>query len=363
MLDAAGLDPVEVRAYRSLVKMPAATPPQLARRLGLSGHEAAALLDTLEAKGLVSRAAGSAHRFQASPPDLALGPLLLSRQQELHAVQAMVAQLTEEYRSEAGRRGSTDMVETVIGAPAIAAMFDQLQRCARDEVLALCKPPNIAVPSGGNDTEIGVLSSGVGYRAVYERTALEVPPEVFRIREFIRQGEQARVAPQVPAKLVIVDRSLALLVSSSVRSTGADGDSPSGIGTDRAPDDPSAGPSGETLGGSSGGTPDEPSAVLVHPGVLLDALVAFFESLWAGASPLLLTEDGQIGERSPEQAPPPEDLVLISLLLIGLTDTAIAGQLGLSLRTVQRRIRDLLETVGVRTRMQLAWEVARHGWL
>lgn len=215
----------------------------------------------------------------------------------------------------------------------------------------------------GNDTEIGVLNSGVGYRAVYERAALEVPPEVFRIREFIRQGEQARVAPQVPAKLVIVDRSLALLVSSSVRSTGADGDSPSGIGTDRAPDDPSAGPPGETLGGSSGGTPDEPSAVLVHPGVLLDALVAFFESLWAGASPLLLTEDGQIGERSPEQAPPPEDLALISLLLIGLTDTAIAGQLGLSLRTVQRRIRDLLETVGVRTRMQLAWEVARHGWL
>lgn len=155
MLDAAGLDPVEVRAYRSLVKMPAATPPQLARRLGLSGHEAAALLDTLEAKGLASRAAGSAHRFQASPPDLALGPLLLSRQQELHAVQAVVAQLTEEYRSEAGRRGSTDMVETVIGAPAIASMFDQLQRCARDEVLALCKLPNIAVPSGGTTPRSG----------------------------------------------------------------------------------------------------------------------------------------------------------------------------------------------------------------
>ncbi|MFJ6217290.1 helix-turn-helix domain-containing protein [Streptomyces sp. NPDC092296] len=367
MLDAADLDPVEVRAYRSLVKMPAATPPQLARRLGLSGREAAALLDTLEAKGLANRAAGPVHRFRAAPPDLALGPLLLSRQQELQAVQSVVAQLTEEYRSEAGRRGAAEMVETVTGAPAIARIFDQLQRGAQDEVLALCKPPNVAVPARGNDTELGVLASGVRYRAVYERSALEVPPDVFRIREFIKNGEQARVAAELPAKLVIADRSLAMLVSSPVRSEAAGYRELPEVALDPAEDEPSDGWSQELPADWpidwSAEVPDEPSAVLIHPGVLLDALVAFFEGLWATASPLLLTEDGRIGEKSPGQAPPAEDLLLTSLLLTGLTDGAIAGQLGLSLRTVQRRIRDLLESVGVRTRMQLAWEAARRGWL
>ncbi|MFJ6561233.1 helix-turn-helix domain-containing protein [Streptomyces sp. NPDC091412] len=407
MYETASLDSVEVRAYRSLVRVPEATPSQLARRLGLSGREAARLLVTLEAKGLVSRAEGSAHRFRASPPDLALGPLLLSRQQELQAAQSVMAELTEEYRSQTRRRGSVETVETVTGAQAMARTFDQLQRGARDEILALCKPPNVAVPSRGNDTQLEVLASGVTYRAVYESSALEMPPEVYRIREFVECGEQARVAAEVPVKMVVADRQLAMLVSPFAdagaleagvptgdptvgpadASTGDPTGDPTGFPTGFPTGDPTGFPTGDPTGAPTGdatGDPPaqpqpapaarpsvipgadlapEPSAVLVRPGALLDALIAFFESLWAGASPLVLTEDGLVGAAVSDRTPPPEDLLLLSLLLTGLTDTAIAGQLGTSLRTVQRRIRDLIEFAGVRTRMQLAWEASRRGWL
>ncbi|MGW4042088.1 helix-turn-helix domain-containing protein [Streptomyces sp. NPDC004721] len=375
MFETASLNSVEVRAYRSLVRVPEATPSQLASRLGLSGREAARLLDTLEAKGLVSRAEGSAHRFRASPPDLALGPLLLSRQQELQAAQSVMAELTEEYHSEARRRSSGEAVETVTGAQAMARTFDQLQRGARDEIMALCKPPNMAVPSRGNDTQLEVLASGVTYRAVYEPSALEVPPEVYRIREFVESGEQARVAAEVPVKMVVADRQLAMLVSPFARAVDAGGptDAPTGeatggpTGDPGDPGDPAAQPPPAPAARPSAvpcaqPTP-EPSAVLVRPGALLDALIAFFESLWAGASPLVLTEEGLDGAAVSDRTPPPEDLLLLSLLLTGLTDTAIAGQLGTSLRTVQRRIRDLIAFAGVRTRMQLAWEASRRGWL
>ncbi|MGW2900293.1 helix-turn-helix domain-containing protein [Streptomyces sp. NPDC001212] len=391
MYETASLDSVEVRAYRSLVRVPEATPSQLARRLGLSGREAARLLVTLEAKGLVSRAEGSAHRFRASPPELALGPLLLSRQQELQAAQSVMAELTEEYRSQTRRRGSVETVETVTGAQAMARTFDQLQRGARDEILALCKPPNVAVPSRGNDTQLEVLASGVTYRAVYESSALEMPPEVYRIREFVECGEQARVAAEVPVKMVVADRQLAMLVSPFAGAGALEAGVPTGDPTG-GPADASTGeptgfptgfPTGDPTGDATGDQPvqpppapaarpsvtpgaepaPEPSAVLVRPGALLDALIAFFESLWAGASPLVLTEDGLVGAAVSDRTPPPEDLLLLSLLLTGLTDTAIAGQLGTSLRTVQRRIRDLIEFAGVRTRMQLAWEASRRGWL
>jgi DNA-binding NarL/FixJ family response regulator len=56
-------------------------------------------------------------------------------------------------------------------------------------------------------------------------------------------------------------------------------------------------------------------------------------------------------------------LHLLSLLIAGLTDHAIAAQLGLSTRTVQRRIRVLLEMAGVQTRLQLVWHAAQRGWL
>jgi DNA-binding NarL/FixJ family response regulator len=35
----------------------------------------------------------------------------------------------------------------------------------------------------------------------------------------------------------------------------------------------------------------------------------------------------------------------------------------ISERTVQRRVKSLMDSANVRTRMQLAWEAARHRWV
>ena len=60
--------------------------------------------------------------------------------------------------------------------------------------------------------------------------------------------------------------------------------------------------------------------------------------------------------------PSPLDRRILTLMLGGLTDQAVAAQLDISLRTVQRRVRQLEDLAGVRTRMQLGWYAARHDW-
>jgi DNA-binding NarL/FixJ family response regulator len=45
-----------------------------------------------------------------------------------------------------------------------------------------------------------------------------------------------------------------------------------------------------------------------------------------------------------------------------LTDETVANQLGTSVRTVQRRVHQLSLAAGAKTRMQLGWHAARHGW-
>ena len=45
-----------------------------------------------------------------------------------------------------------------------------------------------------------------------------------------------------------------------------------------------------------------------------------------------------------------------------MTDQAVAGQLGTSRRTVQRRIRELMVKAGAGTRIELSWYAARKGW-
>ena len=51
------------------------------------------------------------------------------------------------------------------------------------------------------------------------------------------------------------------------------------------------------------------------------------------------------------------------LLASGLKDEAIARQLGIGERTVRRRVAELADRLGARTRMQLGIQAVRQGWL
>lgn len=58
-----------------------------------------------------------------------------------------------------------------------------------------------------------------------------------------------------------------------------------------------------------------------------------------------------------------DDRRLLLLLNGGLKEGSIASQLGVSVRTVERRITRIMETLSVQTRFQLGMEVSRRGWL
>jgi hypothetical protein len=105
--------------------------------------------------------------------------------------------------------------------------------------------------------------------------------------------------------------------------------------------------------------------VVRAPG-LLRVLLSLFESVWDSAQPVRLEPGGAAAVLPPDAAagePEALDLRVLSLLLIGSTDAAIANQLGVGLRTVQRRIRHLMETAGVETRIQLGWQARDRGWI
>ena len=57
------------------------------------------------------------------------------------------------------------------------------------------------------------------------------------------------------------------------------------------------------------------------------------------------------------------DVAMMSLMLGGLTDEAVGKQLGMSGRTVQRRLKALMDFTGATSRMQLGWEASERGWV
>ena len=96
---------------------------------------------------------------------------------------------------------------------------------------------------------------------------------------------------------------------------------------------------------------DDPSggyAVIRDP-LTVRLYTAYFDLSWKHAvpAPVLGGRDGST------------DAKLVELLELGLKDEAIARYLGVSLRTVRRRVAHLMAVNGVDTRFQLGWALAR----
>ncbi|WP_326836376.1 LuxR C-terminal-related transcriptional regulator [Amycolatopsis rhabdoformis] len=318
MLEALGLTADEERVFRVLVGGYRAAPGEVAARLGLAVAEAEGLLVGLVAKRLVSR---TGEHYVPAPPDVSLGPLLRHGQAELEVARVAVTELAEQYRDSARRRDSSRLVEVVTGAEAIRQQALSLQRDAREEVLWFCREAPIAMAAAENDEEFSALARGVRFRVLYETALLEEPGAMAGLAEGIRLGERARTIAKLPVRLAVADRALALCPLADDEATG------------------------------------EPTAALVLGSSLVTALVALFESYWERASPVRI--DGVPGD-----APlSPDERRLLSLLVGGVSDKSIAKHLGVSHRTVQRRLQDLMQRADAQSRMQLAWQVAKLGWL
>ncbi|MFJ4620351.1 winged helix-turn-helix transcriptional regulator [Streptomyces sp. NPDC088812] len=326
MLGAIGLDGTHESAYRELVSVGAADVPDLARRLALGEHDTERALRRLERHGLVAQSSGRAGRWVAAPPGVALAALLTQRRHELEQAELAAALLAEEYRAAAAEPSVHDLVEVVTGGAAVAQRFLQIQLGASDEVCALVTGTPVAVTGVENDAEEQAAARGVRYRVVLERAVLDQPDGVTELTAALGRDEEVRVVDRVPTKLVVADRSLALV----------------------------------PLTGRSA----EPAALVVHASGLLELLSGLFESVWREALPLRLGADG-VADRDPARPDGPDDtdLEILSLLLAGLTDASVAKQLGLGLRTVQRRVKRLMELTGVTTRLQLGWHAYERGWV
>jgi DNA-binding CsgD family transcriptional regulator len=159
-----------------------------------------------------------------------------------------------------------------------------------------------------------IAGGGRGSRAIYPLRAVHDAPQALAAR--LAVGEQIRVLPDLPSRLLVIGDSHAVLP--------------------------------EPLGYA-----DVPLSIIRQRGVV-EAMTQWFELLWERAvvPPL-------------DAATRPLDLrgFLLQQLAAGAHDEQIARVLGLSLRTVRRRVADLMSELGADSRFQAGVEAARRGWL
>lgn len=299
------LAPLESASVAELTELTGGSPEQVTDQLGM-----------LQTLGL-ARSTGTGE-WQHLPLLDAVHTLRRLRVAELDAAAAAAESIQNRILA-ATRTQPADNITVLIGTEAIVAARDSICDGALKEICAFDKPPYVqARPNANpenlseNSPEWRALERGASLRCVYHPGF-----DADRLAElalFADRGEQSRTA-QVPMKLILVDSEVALIPS--MRSYEA----------------------GQELRAS----------IVRHP-QLVEALVWLFESVWDQSVPIVTSKITE---------PDPRRQMLIALLMTGSTDSAIATQLGINVRSVRRWISELMDELGVTTRLQLGAALVR----
>lgn len=341
--DMMGLSRPEETVYLGLCRSGPTCLADLARSVALDPAAALRALLGLQIRGLVSGPQiAEPAEWSAIAPDLAIERQLAQREHSERSAREELTRLLDGYHRELGLREpqAAGLVEVVSGSERVTEVWRSVQAGARESVDVFDKSPHIAIErdddqGAGSENELLAHGPSPTIRRIYERSTLISTGMLAEVQALISAGELVAMVPELPFKLALVDRRKALLPMAE----------------------------GEEL----------TAMMIVRRSPLLDALFELFEAQWARAMPIphstrlaVLPDvpDAHSGESGdqPERARSGVQ-ELLTMLSAGMTDDAIARQLGVSARTVQRRISELMETLGTRNRFQAGVQVVRHGLL
>jgi DNA-binding CsgD family transcriptional regulator len=160
------------------------------------------------------------------------------------------------------------------------------------------------------------VRQGRASRAIYPFRAMSEARSTLTLRASV--GEQIRLLPELPTRMFIIGATHVVLP--------------------------------QPLGFA-----DEPRSLVRQPGIV-HALSLWFEALWERAKPLPEFGAGRTAR------PVLNDFILRELAQ-GAKDEEIERTLGISHRTVRRRVAEMMTELGVESRFQAGVEAVRRGWI
>jgi sugar-specific transcriptional regulator TrmB/DNA-binding CsgD family transcriptional regulator len=315
-LEVLGISELEERAYSALLAHPASTVDALAMLLSTSSRKTQHLLDQLEEKGLASRSPERPRRYIASAPKLAVEALISQRQVMLELARSTIPELAKRVAYDKSASERENVVELITNKAALGQIFSQIHLTTENEIVVFQRPPILHTTP---EELIGVRKA-LRIRTVSDSAFLSSPGAMDLIRRDVVAGEEARVYPVLPTKMVVADRRIGLI-----------------------PLNP-AEPDGDVL--------------LVRSSSLLDSLYALFEFIWEHATPIVFASTGGLKTSAMERRLTDVAEQVLGLLAAGLNDKTIAHEAGISEATLTRRVNDLMKRFSTRTRFQLGWRAA-----
>lgn len=334
MLEVLGISAFDERIYRAVLASPGITAQELVARSGESSGRIQSSLTRLQAKGLINRLWGRSPRWTATSPGTAIRALVRGLQGELDRIADTADELETAFRAVGQDPDDIGQFEVLAGPEVLARWYRQVQQEAKDEVLTFDRPPYVL--DYRNPVQSDRLRDGVRYRTIYAPEAFQHEGALDQLDTMLQVGEEARVLPGLPFKMVLADQRVAIM--------------PLHLHLHQPVS----------------------RSVLMRGSTMVVALVELFERMWREAVPMYpqatlpAAAPEPVGDLAPEEDGEHMDLELedrrlLALLAAGLKDDAIARQFGTSPRSLRRRLRHLFDELNAETRFQAGVQPRRRG--
>lgn len=311
-----GITAQEQKVYEALLDAPGSAVPDIARLARVGAASASRLLKAIEAKGLANRLPERIPRYFPTPPDVAVELLITKKQDELQRARAATQRWQTRLRAAPVEE---QPIEVISGRDAIMHRFQHMHRTSKHEIICFERPPYVVSATYRYaDVQEQAMARGVVLRTLIDTSVLDIPGKLDSINRNIANGEIVRVLPRMPLKMLVADRRLALVP----------------LTLEQARD----------------------IALVLRSSLLLDALCDLFEIMWDRGSPFG-TAAVELQRPGRVRRPVTGD-ALVTLLAAGMNDKSIAQEFGISPRTLERRILELLRALDSKTRFQAGWQAA-----
>ena len=229
------------------------------------------------------------------------------RRRDLEASRELLARATS--RAIGAHEPLTEPLSDAIAPSVVNRLLSETTGLLRNYVLTISEGPALDESTMRANEER--IRRGEVQRAVYPASALASPQGQRWMSVWAEVGEDQRVQPTAETEFAVFGDSAVVALA--------------------AWDDPSQG------------------YAVIRDRLVVRLYTAYFDLAWKHAVPA----------PRPGTHEPTGDAKLVELLELGLKDEAIARHLGVSLRTVRRRVAHLMAVNGVDTRFQLGWALAR----
>ncbi|ARF58789.1 LuxR C-terminal-related transcriptional regulator [Streptomyces gilvosporeus] len=293
---------------------------ELIRLADASCDEAGRAIDKLLQLRVLRPLPGEPQRLAPVAPATAQAQLLMPKIRELRDHQSMIneasallACLLPVYERSVMTSTREQLLHRLEDVEAVRSTLLELSARATDEILT--SQPGGPRPEGvlkeSTERTVQVLDRGVRMRTLYQYTAQFHQPTVDHASLLMEHGAEVRLVTDAFMRLIVFDREVALI---------------------------------ELLDNPDG-------ALLVRDANVVDFLARAFERSWDRALPFAHAHERDQVLRSSEEM----KTAIIELLIEGYDDKVVAKRLGISLRTLQRHLAEVLRRIGASNRLHAGY--------